>query len=71
MTEKVTTANTDPAHEAAEDPAHAADEAAGPFGGGHDGHSNTDAAHEAAESPAHAAEEAANDAATPAASTAQ
>ena len=57
--------NTNPAHEAAESPAHAAAEAAGRFpGGGPGAHGgkfvpNTDPAHEAAESKAHAAQEAA------------
>jgi hypothetical protein len=72
----VDTSNTDPAHEAAETPAVAAQEAAGTGHGdgdhgdgdhggpGGDHHSNTDAAHEAAESPERAAQEAADDAAT-------
>jgi hypothetical protein len=52
--------NTNPAHEAAESPAHAAAEASGKFRG-HDGKfvPNTDPAHEKAESAAHAAQEAA------------
>lgn len=60
---KAFTPNTDPAHEAAETPQHAADEASGKFQGG-GRHFNTDAAHEAGESTAHAAEEAARDAGT-------
>jgi hypothetical protein len=51
----------DAAHEAAESPQHAADEASGKFQGG-DGKSNTDPAHEAGESAARASEEAAHDA---------
>jgi hypothetical protein len=52
--------NANPAHEAAESPAHAADEASGKFPG-HGGKfvPNTDPAHEKAESAAHAAQEAA------------
>jgi hypothetical protein len=52
--------NTNPAHEAAESPSHAAAEASGKFPG-HDGKftPNTDPAHEKAESAAHAAQEAA------------
>ncbi|MCU1449695.1 MAG: hypothetical protein JWP02_1865 [Acidimicrobiales bacterium] len=58
--------NNDAAHEAAETPAHEADETAGKAGGGGRGGnhaSNKDPAHEAAESPARAAEEASRDAA--------
>lgn len=65
-TPAVDNSNKDPAHEAAESPQRAADEAAGRVGGGsdHGNHvSNKDPAHEAAESPARAAEEASRDAA--------
>jgi hypothetical protein len=62
----VDNSNKEPAHEAAESPQRAADEAAGKVGGGreHGNHvSNKDPAHEAAESPARATEEASRDAA--------
>jgi hypothetical protein len=64
-TAPVDKSNNDAAHEAAETPAHEADETAGKVGGGgHGDHvSNKDPAHEAAESPARAAEEASRDAA--------
>jgi len=55
------TSNKDAAHEAAETPQHAADEASGKFQGG-GGKSNTDPAHEAGESAARTAEEATHDA---------
>ena len=57
------TSNKDAAHEAAETPQQAADEAAGKRGGRGPHMSNHDAAHEAAESPERAAQEAKDDAA--------
>jgi hypothetical protein len=52
--------NTDPAHEASENAAHAADEASGKFpGNGGKFVPNTNPAHEKAESASHAAQEAA------------
>ena len=61
---KVTTPNTDPAHEATESPEREAAEQNGTatYGHGPRGHSNTDPAHEAGESAQRQAEEAAQDA---------
>lgn len=61
-TAPVDKSNNDATHEAAETPAHEADETAGKVGHG-DHASNKDPAHEAAESPARAADEASRDAA--------
>ena len=61
---KVTTPNTDPAHEATESPEREAAEKNGTatYGHGPGGHSNTDPTHEAGESAQRQAEEAAQDA---------
>ena len=61
---KVSTPNTDPAHEATESPEREAAEQNGTatYGHGPGGHSNTDPAHEAGESAQRQAEEAAQDA---------